>query len=524
MANVAIYLRLSDEDRDKKFKTDESESIQNQKSMLREYCIERHWDIYDIYCDEDYSGIDKNRPEFNRMLKDCEQGKIDIVLCKSQSRFSRDMEIIERYIHNKFLEWNVRFISVVDHADSNDISNKKARQINGLINEWYLEDASENIRKTLKHKREQGEFTGSFAPYGYLVDPENKNHLIVDKKTAPVVRDIFDWYLQGWGYRKIVMELNNRHIPNPSEYKRQIKSKYVNKNEENSYSSGLWTHSTIYTIIRNETYTGSLIQGKSHNVSYKNKKRKPVPEEDWIKVENTHEPIITRDVWIKTQCRLKSRSRTSKITMELSPLAGKVKCAVCKKGMKRHTYYNKSRTIRYYGLQCATYKTGAMNCPNKAGISGIKLETAILSQINQYIEQYCQMDDIQIHQRQESTLNVLKDTLQTYYAKIEGLETKLLKLYDDKLEGLISKEQYVLFSKKYTDEAAEFKQKCDSLKIDIEKIEGCIDSKLGKKDLLKKYSHITKLTKNIVDEFIECVYVGEKDKNGNRDITIHWNF
>lgn len=165
-----------------------------------------------------------------------------------------------------------------------------------------------------------------------------------------------------------------------------------------------------------------------------------------------------------------------------------------------------------------------MNCPNKAGISGIKLETAILSQINQYIEQYCQMDDIQIHQRQESTLNVLKDTLQTYYAKIEGLETKLLKLYDDKLEGLISKEQYVLFSKKYTDEAAEFKQKCDSLKIDIEKIEGCIDSKLGKKDLLKKYSHITKLTKNIVDEFIECVYVGEKDKNGNRDITIHWNF
>ena len=145
-----IYVRLSDEDRNKRCKADESESIQNQKSMLINYCIEQS---HKIYCDEDYSGADRNRPEFNNMLEDCEQGKIDIVLCKTQSRFSRDMEIIEKYIHWKFLEWNIRFVSIVDHADTNIAGNKKARQINGLVNEWYLEELSDNIKRTLHHKK-----------------------------------------------------------------------------------------------------------------------------------------------------------------------------------------------------------------------------------------------------------------------------------------------------------------------------------------------------------------------------------
>lgn len=200
---VGIYVRLSDEDRDKVNRMDESESIQNQKIMLRDYCIERGWEIYDIYCDEDYSGTDFDRPNFQRMLKDCENGIIQTVLCKSQSRFSRDLSVIETYLHDKFIEWGVRFISVIDRADTEDIGNKKSRQINGLMNEWYCEDVSENIRKVLQHKRKNGQFTGSFAPYGYLVNPDNKNHLIIDEIAAPIVKNIFEWYLQGWGYRKI---------------------------------------------------------------------------------------------------------------------------------------------------------------------------------------------------------------------------------------------------------------------------------------------------------------------------------
>lgn len=524
MVNVAIYVRLSDEDRNKANKIDESESIQNQKSMLRDYCKERDWDIFDIYCDENYSGIDKTRPEFNRMLKDCENGKINIVLCKSQSRFSRDMEVIEKYIHDRFLEWNVRFVGVVDHADTNDISNKKTRQINGLINEWYLEEVSQNIRKTLNHKRKQGEFIGSFAPYGYLIDPDNKNHLIVDENTAPIVRNIFKWYAQGNGYRKIVLELNNLGIPNPTMYKQQLNSNYVNKNENNSPSKGLWTHPTIYTIIRNETYTGTLVQGKTHSVSYKNKKRKPVDEKDWIRVPNCHEAVIDTETWNMVQERLKSKARVCKTTYELSPLSGKVKCAVCGRPMKRDIYYNKNRTKTYYALQCATYKTGAMNCTNISSISGLKLEPIIVEQINNLIQQYCQMDKIEIENKQNDTLQTYTKTLKSFQEQIDINQKRIEKLYVDKLDDLITKEQFIQFSEKYNNEISDLKAKCESVEFQIRKIKNKQQELLNKHELLSQYSHIEILTRPIVEEFIDTVYIGEKNACGEREIAINWNF
>ena len=174
-----IYVRLSDEDRDKRCKADESESIQNQKSMLINYAMEKGWEIYNIYCDENYSGIDGERPEYNRMLEDAKNKCFDVILCKTQSRFSRNMEHIERYLNGKLQEWGIRFVSVVDNVDTDIRSNKKARQINGLINEWYLEDLSENIRLVLSHKRRAGSFVGSFPLYGYVKDTDNKGKLLI---------------------------------------------------------------------------------------------------------------------------------------------------------------------------------------------------------------------------------------------------------------------------------------------------------------------------------------------------------
>ena len=172
---VAIYCRLSREDTYKLHENDESESIQNQKSMLINYAIEQGWDIYNIYCDEDYSGTDSERPDFNRLIEDAKNHKFNIVLCKSQSRFTRDMEVSEKYLHNKFLEWNIRFISLVDFVDNQNKGNKKSSQINALVNEWYLEDLSENIKKTFDNKRKQGLHIGAFVCYGYKRDSENKN-------------------------------------------------------------------------------------------------------------------------------------------------------------------------------------------------------------------------------------------------------------------------------------------------------------------------------------------------------------
>ena len=185
---VGIYLRLSNEDNDK----EESESIKNQRNLLVDYIKkESNFVLIDEYCDEDLSGAGTYRPEFERLIKDCEIGRINIVLCKSQSRFSRDMEIVERYLNNKFKEWKVRFIGVSDNADTNNQGNKKARQINGLVNEWYLEDVSANIRSALNAKMKQGEFISPFAAYGYRISKENNNKLLVDPVASNIVKEIY---------------------------------------------------------------------------------------------------------------------------------------------------------------------------------------------------------------------------------------------------------------------------------------------------------------------------------------------
>ena len=153
---AAIYCRLSEEDRNKQFETDDSNSIQNQKTMLVQYAMEQGWEIYNIYSDDDYAGADRKRPEFNRLIQDAEQKKFDIVLCKTQSRFTRELELVEKYIHGFFPIWGIRFVSIVDNADTDNKGNKKSRQINGLVNEWYLEDMSENIKSVLTNRRQNG--------------------------------------------------------------------------------------------------------------------------------------------------------------------------------------------------------------------------------------------------------------------------------------------------------------------------------------------------------------------------------
>ncbi len=219
LKRTVLYLRLSDEDRNKLTEDELSESIKNQELMLREYALNEGYNIVGVYSDEDWSGGDNTRPEFNKMLKECELGKVDIVLCKTQARFARDSELIEKYIHNKFQEWGVIFKTVVDRIDNSKRETKKTSQILGLTDEWTLEDISLNIRETFKAKRKAGECTASFAVYGYLKDPENKNHLIPDPLASLNVKRIYDEYLKGYGLDKIANNLNKDKILSPIEYK-----------------------------------------------------------------------------------------------------------------------------------------------------------------------------------------------------------------------------------------------------------------------------------------------------------------
>ena len=219
---AVLYLRLSKEDSEKLNKGDESASIKNQRLLLTDYALEKDFKIVNVYSDDDESGLFDNRPGFEKMIRDAKTGEFDVIIAKTQSRFSRNMEHIEKYLHHDLPNLGIRFIGVADGTDTANEANKKARQINGLVNEWYCEDLSKNVRSAFKAKMRDGQFLGSSCPYGYKKDPKNHNHLIIDEYAAEVVREIYRLYLQGHGKAKIGSILSSAGIMIPTLYKKQV--------------------------------------------------------------------------------------------------------------------------------------------------------------------------------------------------------------------------------------------------------------------------------------------------------------
>ena len=376
---AAIYCRLSREDEEKQ---SESESIQNQKSMLIKYALDKGWDIYNIYCDEDYSGIDRERPAFRQLIADAEARRFDIVLVKTQSRFTRDMELVEKYIHGLFAEWGIRFVATVDNVDTDIKGNKKARQINGLVNEWYLEDLSENIRTVFDYKRRAGQYIGGFPLYGYRKDPADKNKLIVEPQAAAVVRRIYALYLAGHGTQSIAAILNRDGVPNPTRHKQAMGYPYRNGAAHNDH--GLWNRTTVSRILRDQMYTGDLVQGRTKKISYKSKKMASVPQRDWIIVPDSHEPVISRRTFERVQEMLHARTRSTGLG-EVHPLAGKVHCMQCGSAMQR--YSNGRAAGKYSYLRCKLYATHKPLCTNH-NIRLDWLEEEVLRRLQCHINRY----------------------------------------------------------------------------------------------------------------------------------------
>ena len=367
---AAIYCRLSREDEEKQ---SESESIQNQKSMLIKYALDKGWDIYNIYCDEDYSGIDRERPAFRQLIADAEARRFDIVLVKTQSRFTRDMELVEKYIHGLFAEWGIRFVATVDNVDTDIKGNKKARQINGLINEWYLEDLSGNVRAVLDHKRHSGRYIASFALYGYRKDPADHNRLVIDPPAAAVVRRIFALYVQGAGAGKIAQTLNAEAIPPPSVYR-------AAQSGQPAAKPTLWSKATVRRILSNSTYVGDMEQGRVRKLNYKSKKAIRLPRDEWIIVPGTHEGIISRRRFAAVQKQLAARSRAAHGETQ-HPLAGLVRCGMCGGKME----LTGSGPRRYY--RCCTAAKSRAACPGQPYLPMHDLEKLVQSKLQTYTPQ-----------------------------------------------------------------------------------------------------------------------------------------
>lgn len=368
---AAVYCRLSKEDEDKA--AAESESIRNQRALLTDWAAAHGYFVYKVYTDEDYSGIDRARPGFNAMLNDARLGKFEVILAKTQSRFTRDMELVERYLHGLFPEWGVRFLAVLDHVDTCDPNGKKARQINGLINEWYLEDLSGNVRAVLDHKRRSGCYIASFALYGYRKDPDDHNRLVIDPPAAAVVQHIFALYLQGAGVGKIAQTLNAEGIPPPSVYRAAREGSPAAK-------STLWSKATVRRILSNRTYVGDMEQGRVRKLNYKSKKTVRLPRSEWVIVPATHEGIISRRRFAAVQKQLAARSHTAGAGAP-HPLAGLVRCGVCGGKME----LTGSGPRRYF--RCRTAAKSRAACPGQPYLPLSDLENAVQARAKAYTAQ-----------------------------------------------------------------------------------------------------------------------------------------
>lgn len=451
---AAIYCRLSEEDRNKAVKEMDSVSIQNQKSLLLQYAMEQGWDIYQIYSDDDYAGSDRRRPEFNRLLADAENRRFNIILCKTQSRFTRELELVEKYIHGLFPLWNIRFVSVADNADTANKGNKKSRQINGLVNEWYLEDMSESIKSVLDDKRKRGKHIGSSALYGYEKDPENKGHLVIDGEAAAVVREVFTLYSEGWGKTAIARMLNDRGILNPAQYKshKSRPDKREPDKRQRNKSSSLWSYSTIASMLKNEMYAGNMVQGRYGSVSYKIKQNRPRPREQWYVVSGTHAPIVGRELWERVQGRLLERTRPFK-EGRIGLFAGKVFCAGCGRVMR-----SSQNGGRHY-LKCSTRYRSKEACEG-AFISVEQLEQKIVEEFNRLASEYGDKDLLieLLGSCQETGMEKerLLSEQAAYLKKAEEFSTGLRGLYFDKVKGILSEQDYAVYSAEFAEEKKRF--------------------------------------------------------------------
>lgn len=362
---AAMYLRLSRDDSDVGDVTDkdgklksESNSIGNQRELIRTFIHEQQEiELYDIYVDDGFSGSNFDRPEFKRMICDIEAGKVNCVIVKDLSRFGRDYIESGRYLQKIFPALSVRFIALTDHYDSFHADAGESGiilPVKNFINDSYCRDISTKVKSQFEVKRKNGECIAPFALYGYRKADNNKNRLVVDDYAAEVVRNIFDWKMEGMAVSAIADKLNGLGILSPKEYKKSTGINY-----RGGFSNAVksrWSSSTVKRILTNEMYLGHMVQGKTGKINYKLKKSVEKPEKEWVKVKNTHEPVVSEDVFLVVSNLLKVDGRVSPVTEKNSFFTGILFCGDCGEQMIRRVNRYKNAQRVYY--ICSTKNRG----------------------------------------------------------------------------------------------------------------------------------------------------------------------
>lgn len=505
------YLRLSKEDDDiAKSETLQSNSIENQKEYIEDYLQSKpEIRVVDFYIDDGYSGVNFDRPDFQRMLQDIKDKKINCVIVKDLSRLGRNYIEVGKYIERLFPFLGVRFIAINDNFDSADdaaLSNNIIVPFKNLINDAYCRDISIKIRSHLEVKRKRGEFIGAFPVYGYMRG-EDKNKLIVDPCAAEIVKEIFAMKMEGMSQQAIADELNRLGVLSPAEYKKEQGSGY--KTVFQTHSRAKWTAVAVLRVLTNEVYMGTLIQGKESTPNYKVRVREKKPKEEWIRVENAHEAIISRTDFELISDILQKDTRVSTGKSAVSVYSGYLVCADCGCSMVRKKV--RSGSLEYVYYVCSGNKKDKDICSSHR-ISENTLNMAITKTLQLHLKQ---LGDLQesiryIRETSGNSDKIKKLVLQSEKRKedIEKYNRLKLECYEDYKKELITQDEYMLFKKELDNRIEEIQRAITELG---KKKRMLLDGGYEKESLLEKFltSKEIELKRSILVRFISRIYVYE---------------
>ena len=513
---VGIYIRLSQEDKDKKYESD-SESVINQKELLRDYVKNNNFNLVKEYVDDGFSGTDFERPGFKSLLEDINNKKINCVIVKDLSRLGRDHVMTGYYIETFFPENNIRFISILESFDSfkNQASNDSSTFIIAC-NDYYSKQNSIKIRNVLNEKRKSGKFVGSLPCYGYMRDPKDKGHLIPNPETAPIVKKIFKWRADGIGPTEIANRLNRAHVVTPSGYKKtNYSSRLIDRDN--------WNISTVKKILINRIYTGDLVQHTQTKVNYKSKKKITLDEKLWIVVENTHEPLVDKDTfdYVNNLRKRNTRNYEIKTCREKRLLEGKLFCKEC--GNRLTVLYRKKQD--YWSVNCNRYSRDPVRGRCYSHFYPYNyLEEQVLEQINKFVSKL--MKELDLKQLNDEVVkNVYKETnnidivIKNLEIEKEKITKRITTLYNDRCDGVISTETYKELAKESEAKLKEINDLIDNENIKKYKIKNKANVLPDYTKKIKKLLDLNKPKKELIDTLIDKIVI-DKDRN----ITIYFKY
>lgn len=428
--SAALYIRLSRED----LKHGESESIANQRSMLRDYCKTNGIYIHDTYIDDGYSGTNFDRPDFQRMIADIESKEVNLVITKDMSRLGRDHILVGHYMERYFPENGVRYIAIYDGVDTGlDITSNDMAPIRAVFNDMYAKDTSKKIRAALNNKKRQGLFIGSKASYGYKFSSDNSDYIVVDHEVSHIVREVFERTICGESARQIARCLASRQIETPGDYAKRLAGKPVQKARH-------WHSDTVARLVRHQVYMGNLVQNQRQKTNYKSRQVMTLPQEQWIISTGTHEAIVSPDEFERANRMLDTRLNTKNRTHD-TLLKGIIFCKECQKALLT-SHRRQSDGQMYYYYLCGTYARFSKHTVCTAhSIQEKRLTQEVLRLVRERCQHYLTTDlskrAIAEVLAESERSNATQPEIARLGHEVERLTAQMSRMYKDRLEGLL---------------------------------------------------------------------------------------